>query len=144
MKIFDWLVPAWLQWGVVAAIAASIGWTAQGWHKDAEIADLKREQADIRATQAAGALNDLVAAASNINAAAKGYVDARDDLISAMSAITKDLKNVQKQNPLPVNCRPDAGRLRSFQAAVAAANAAAAGAGQQSGGTVPSHPGAAK
>ena len=67
MKIFDWLVPAWLQWGVVAAIAASIGWTTQGWHKDAEIADLKREQADIRATQAARALNDLVAAASNIN-----------------------------------------------------------------------------
>jgi len=128
---------------VIAAAGAAGGWVVQGWRKDADIADLKREQADDRAAGTAAALTDLVTAAGNVKAAAQGYVSARNDLTTAMSAISKDLKNVQKQNPLPVDCRPDAGRLRNLQAAVAAANAAASGTGQQSGGALSADPRAA-
>ena len=128
---------------VIAAAGAAGGWVVQGWRKDADIADLKREQADDRAADTAAALTDLVTAAGKVKAAAQGYVSARNDLTTAMSAISMDLKNVQKQNPLPVDCRPDAGRLRNLQAAAAAANAAAAGTGQQPGGALSANPRAA-
>jgi len=144
MKIFNWLVPAWLQWGAVVAMAASIGWTAQGWRQNAEIADLKREAADKRADDSIATLKDLTAAAKNVATAANGYVTARSDLTAAMTAITEDLQNVQKNMPLPADCRPDAGRLRSLQSAVDAANRAAAGVGQQPGSAMPANSGAAR
>lgn len=120
--------------GVVVAVAAAIGgagaWTVQGWRKDKEISDIKRTQADARTKAATDALSDLAGAAKKINVAATGFVAVRDDLASALSVINQELKNEQKKNPLPDGCRPDAGRLRSLQSAVAATNRAAAGAGQ--------------
>lgn len=122
---------------VLAAAGAAGGWTVQGWRKDAEIADAKRQQADSRTKAAETALSDLVDAGKKVGEAAAGLVGDKRTLTTAMAAISKDLKDAQKQKPLPVDCRPDAGRLRSLQSAVAATNNAVSGVGQQPGAAVP-------
>jgi len=112
---------------VIGAAAGGIGgWTAQGWRKDAQIADLQRSQAQTAAGQYKAALDDLEAASKRINAAAAG---ARVDLSTVtgqLAAIRKDFQNA-KPAPLPDGCRPDPVRVRQLTAAAGAVDQAIAG-----------------
>lgn len=121
------VIPGWVRIALLVIAGIAIGATAQGWRKNAVIADLQRDSETGRADRAETALDTLNTAINKMNTAAGDYIIARDNLRLQMDAITKELKNVQAKNPLPVDCRPDAGRLRSLQAAVDAANRAAAG-----------------
>lgn len=130
MKIFNWLVPSWLVYVAALSllpIGAVGGWVAQGWRKDAQIASLGQQKADDRASIAEGSLTKLNAAIAQMSGSAAEYIAVRDKLGVQLGVISKDLKNVQANKPLPVDCRPDADRLRSLAAAVDAANRAAAG-----------------
>ena len=122
------LIDKYLIWFKLAGVAVlacaliGIGWTAQGWRKDAEIAKLQADRANDSATQAKGALADLTTASKTINDAAARFAGQQTTLGSKLDAIQKEMKNAK---PLPPDCRPDAFRLRSLEAAVSAANEAA-------------------
>lgn len=109
-----------------AALAFSAGWVVNGWRLKAEIAAIKTEQSEGRASQAKAALEDLAAAAKNIKTAATGHQTDISAINAALAAIRKDIKNAK---PLPPDCRPDDVRVRALEAAVDAINKA--GVGQQ-------------
>jgi hypothetical protein len=108
---------------VVLAIGGAAGWVVQGWRKDAEIAAIRKKQADQRADQAEAALADLTAAAGRIRAAADQYAAIQSGLGLKLDQLRKDFQNAKT---LPVDCRPDDFRVRHLEAAIDAANAAAA------------------
>ena len=119
-----------------ALVAGGAAWTAQGWRKDVHIAELQRDQQQVRADTNAAVLDavrgDISAIAS---AAARAAADARS-LPAQVGEITKALKNAK---PLPSGCRPDDVRVRSLTDAVRAARGAAAG--QQPGRAMPANTG---
>ncbi len=59
--------------------------------------------------------------------ASAGYQSDKDALNNKLNALAKDFANAIKAKPLPLDCIPDSVRLHNLSAAVAAANAAAAG-----------------
>lgn len=75
--------------------------------------------------------------AAGIHGAAQAYVSQRSDVDAKFAALSKDLKNATKAKPLPVDCKPDAGRVRSLAAAISAANSAI---GRSSGAAMPANP----
>lgn len=89
---------------------------------------LQLSQANKNTADVSASLSQLQGFISNMHAAGDGYQ-------ADMAAIKADFANLQKEfhnatlKPLPVDCRPDAGRLRLLQDAVSAANKRA-GAGQ--------------
>lgn len=105
------------------ALGFGSGWTANGWRLGAELSDLKATHAGEQATQAATAITDMKADAASIHAAATEYAAIESTLAPKIAALTKELKNAPK---LPPGCRPDDFRVRNLEAAVDAANAAAA------------------
>lgn len=125
------MIPAWLLSpgarlliaGGALAGAFVAGWVVNGWRADARIAELRRERAESAAQGAQKVLDDIEAAARKINASAVSYAAARDSLTASLSKVTKEL---QIAKPLPVDCRPDAERVRLLGAAVDAAKQAAA------------------
>lgn len=56
------------------------------------------------------------------NAIAAQYQQEKAETEKTIEQLRKELKDAQKKNPLPDNCRPDAERLRIVQQAVNAAN----------------------
>ena len=112
--------------GVLSA-GLAIGWTAQGWRKDAAIDRINAARASDRAVQAEGALTDLTAAAKKINDAALALAASDRTLDARLDTLTTELKHERKKNPLPADCKPNAERMRSLAAAVDAANKAASG-----------------
>ena len=108
---------------IAAALSAGTAWQVQAWRADARIAVLQKDMSDNAATQARAALDDLSAAAANINIASAAAQADNKALAIQLAAIRKDLKNAK---PLPADCKPDADRLRSLTRAVEASNAAAA------------------
>lgn len=108
---------------IAAALSAGTAWQVQAWRADARVAVLQKGVSDNAATQARAALDDLTAAAANINKAAAAAQADNKALAVQLAAIRKDLKNAK---PLPADCKPDADRLRSLTRAVEASNAAAA------------------
>ncbi|WMD23286.1 hypothetical protein RAS12_13225 [Achromobacter seleniivolatilans] len=121
-----------------ALIAGGAAWTTQGWRKDVQIAELQRDQQQVRADTNAAVLDavrgDIGAIAA---AAARAAADART-LPAHVGEITKALKNAK---PLIAGCRPDDLRVRNLTDAVRAARGAAAG--YQPGGAVPAYTGSA-
>ena len=111
---------------VVVLFGAGVGtgWTANGWRLHAEISGIEANQAGAQAASATAAMTDLQTAAATINAAANEYAGDAARLNKKLDSIKKVMKNAQ---PLPVDCRPDAVRVREFDAAIDAANEAAAG-----------------
>lgn len=110
--------------GVVAftaamACAGAAGWFVKGWQAGAEIADLKAGYAKERETQATAALTTLKADADAITKAAGEYAAITSPLAPKIAALTKELRNAPR---LPVDCRPDAGRVQNLDAAIDAAN----------------------
>ncbi len=111
----------------VAAACFGTGWTIQGWHKDADIAALKLQQSNDRAAVAEKALTSLQASTKQMQAAATDLTGIKLNLSDKLDTISKDLKNVQAQKPLPADCKPDDLRMLNLKAAIDAANSAATG-----------------
>jgi hypothetical protein len=116
----------WVALGIAAALlsaGAASGYWLDSNIKGVEIADLKTKAAETRANGAESAVKDLTAAAGQIKTAADQYAGIQDTLGPQLAQIRKDMKNAK---PLPADCRPDTFRVRNLDAAIDAANAAAA------------------
>ncbi|WP_143010668.1 hypothetical protein [Cupriavidus necator] len=111
-----------LAWFAAGAFFFCAGWTAQGWRKDAELAELTSARAQADLTSATVALADLQEAGAAIRARANEYNSIQTTLGAKLDAIRKDIKNA---TPLPVDCRPDDYRVRKLSDAVDAAKQAA-------------------
>ena len=111
---------------VLAAVVLvfSAGWATASWRLEAKIAGIERDHANEAKQNAEKALSDIATATTTINEAAKRYGSVQSTLSSEIANLKKDLQN---EKPLPVDCVPSAGRVRSLNAAIDAANKAAAG-----------------
>ena len=128
--------PLFLLAGVAAAVTIGFGggWPANGWRLNADIATLKAERANEVAVQNKEVLDDFVATAKKIKEQADGANADFSVLGTELAIIRKEFKNA-KATPLPVDCRPDDGRMRSLTRSVDAVRKAVAR--QQPGGAVP-------
>jgi hypothetical protein len=108
---------------LAGVIGAGAGWFVNGWRLHTEIAELKAQSATDKAAQSDAALADIKVDSAAIHAAATQSAAAVAILVPKMIALTKELKNAP---PLPTGCKPDAYRVRNLEAAVDAANEAAA------------------
>ncbi|APD13638.1 hypothetical protein RO07_25625 [Pandoraea pulmonicola] len=81
---------------------------------------------EITDRSAESALADMAEGASRVKVAAEAYNSESAAILGRLSQISKDLKSYAKDKPLPADCRPDAGWVRSLSEAVAAAKQAAA------------------
>ncbi|MEM5429410.1 hypothetical protein [Cupriavidus oxalaticus] len=116
-----------IPWRAIGAAALggclfAAGWSANGWRKDAEIAELTAARAQADLTSANLALTDMKEAGAKIRQSADDYLAIQSMLGVKMDALRKDLKNAK---PLPADCRPDAQRVRNLSEAVDAAKQAA-------------------
>jgi hypothetical protein len=107
---------------VVGALYGCYCWGAND--KKAEIV-AKQTAADLAATQKV--LSTFVAEAGRINGVAGRIEQQTADLSKQTSTHTVEYITHVKNVPMPVDCRPDAGRLQHIDSAVADANAAATG-----------------
>lgn len=111
-------------WGYVAAAviaAAASSWAVHEIDNGA-YQSLKANYAAEDAARTAAALKQFTDIANTMHKYAGDFNAANTTLGTTLDTISKDLKNVQAKTPLPNSCHPDAGRLRSLTAAVAAAN----------------------
>ena len=110
--------------GAVAAVLAfGAGWAVNGWRLGAELAGEKAARAQDQAAQAGATLSTLQADAAAIRKATTEYAGIQSTLAPKIAALTKELRNAK---PLPADCRPDPVRVRNLDAAIDAANQAAA------------------
>ena len=110
----------------VAALAAALfaaGWVTASWRLEAEIAGIERDHATKAKQEAENALANIAAATITINEAARRYGAVQSNLSSEIADLKKELRN---EKPLPVDCVPSAGRVRSLDAAINAVNKASA------------------
>lgn len=110
--------------GVLVALAGAAGWTAQGWRKDAVIADLKAKHSGQEAADVTKAFDQFKGNAQSIAEAASSAQASNATTAATLRVIRQELKNAK---PLPDDCRPDAERLRKRNAAIKAYNDAATG-----------------
>jgi hypothetical protein len=108
---------------IAAAVTFGAGWAVNSWRLGAELADLRAKHAQEQATQATAAVSTLRDDAAAIHQAAAEYAGIQSILAPKITALTKELRNAK---PLPADCRPDAVRVRNLDAAIDAANQAAA------------------
>lgn len=116
--------------GVVIMLAVGFGggWLVNGWRLSTALA---QHQADTAKAQAKSAGDALAQLESRIKAMNESSTEARSDVSSVnakLNQISKELKNVQANRPLPAGCRPDDVRVQSIRKAVDTANAAIQGA----------------
>jgi hypothetical protein len=108
--------------GIAAGVLAfGAGWVINGWRLSNELSRLKATQAQEKAAQATVALTTLQADAAAIHKAATEYAGIETTLAPKIAALTKELRNAK---PLPVDCKPDAVRVRNLDSAIDAANQA--------------------
>lgn len=84
---------------------------------------LVAQHASEDAARTAASLKQFQDIAKQINDAAQRYVVFQGSLGNQIDLITKDLHNVTSKR-LPVDCKPDVGRLRVLHDAITAANSA--------------------
>lgn len=113
---------------VAVAIGFGTGWMVNGWRLESNLAVVQKDAAQARADSANAALDQLAGRLDTMNTATTAAQMDVSTLAAKVDQIRKDQKNAQTQNPLPVDCLPDSGRLRSLRDAVGAANAAIKGA----------------
>ncbi|QYY30221.1 hypothetical protein K2O51_22885 [Cupriavidus pinatubonensis] len=111
----------------VAALAAAIfavGWTANGWRKEAEIERVKTASTQDDLVSANKAIENIGMAIDTIRARADEFNVTQTALSAKVDAAVKEFRNAKK--PLPLDCRPDDFRMRKLSDAVEAAKQAAA------------------
>lgn len=111
---------------VLLLVGGSVGWVVNGWRMGAALAEAREARAADSAESARAALADLAEGASKVRAMADSYNTGRAEISGKLEQLSKDFKSYAKDKPLPADCRPDAGRVRSLAEAVAAAKQAAA------------------
>jgi len=113
---------------VLVALAVSLfaaGMKVQGWRLGEQIAQAKAARSNEIATQSQEALADLINASKTIKAAADGaHVDV-SALNTKLDTIRKEFNDANAA-PLPVDCRPDAIRVRKLTSAASAVDEAIA------------------
>lgn len=87
-----------------------------------EISELKLAAQTKRADDTAASLAELNSFISNMHTAASGYATAVGDIDKRFATIETALQNAFKK-PLPVDCKPDADRVRGLHSAIDATNA---------------------
>jgi hypothetical protein len=112
---------------IAVAIGFSGGWAINGWRLEANVAKLERDNAKNLADSANAALDQLGQRMGSMNTAASNAQISIATLSTTMAQIMRNQKNVQIQQPLPVDCIPDRRRLDGLRDAVSAANAAITG-----------------
>lgn len=114
----------------VGALAFAIGGASIGWGIStiygARLDNLKAEYATQKAAANAAALARVEGWAKQMHDAASAYASSQTVLNDQIDAIQRDLHNVQIRHPLIAGCAPDAERVHSLNASVAASNAATA------------------
>lgn len=115
--------------GAVVALGIGFGggWMVNGWRLESNVTAAKLQTAEQRAESANKALDQITTRMDNMNTATTTAQLDVSTLAAKVDQIRKDQKNAQDQKPLPVDCIPDSGRLRSLRDAVGAANAAITG-----------------
>lgn len=131
-----WLLLNW-KWLASAAAAAVLACILTALPYRATIARMERDKANDALAAANTALKQFTADADTIHGAAASFGGIRDELSAKLQTISRDFNSAIKAKPLPVDCKPDAVRLRALANAVAATNTAA---GLQLGPAVPAHP----
>jgi len=122
-------------WGYVAAAgfaaALSVGATYYVVHNAnaAEIANLHTAAAETKADNVSAALAQLTGFISNMHNADAGYNSDLASIKNQFAALELEFKNATVK-PLPLDCKPDVGRLRILSAAVTAANGNTASTGK--------------
>jgi hypothetical protein len=113
--------------GAISALLASgvSVWATSVYYK-ADIAELRQAKAETEAQNASASLKQLTDGIARLDDASKYIAGIKFMLNGKLDGISKDLKNAQKAMPLPVDCKPDFERVRALNAAIAAANSAAA------------------
>lgn len=111
---------------VLLLAGGSVGWGVSGWRMGAALAEAREARVADSAESARAALADLAEGASKVRAMADSYSTGRAEISGKLDQLSKDFKSYAKDKPLPADCRPDAGRVRSLAEAVAAAKQAAA------------------
>jgi len=109
---------------LLLAVGAGAGWTVNGWRLQSALSEERAARADEKAVQAVEATLTLHADAQAINRAASDVLAAQRAMAPKFEQFQKALKNAK---PLPRDCRPDDLRVRTLEAGIDAANAAAAG-----------------
>lgn len=109
--------------GLFVAGGAS-AWIVRGWQKDAEIQTIKAAYAAEKLEASDAALVEFKKAASDMSAAVSDVQRSGAVLQTTMKTLGAEIKNAK---PLPVDCRPDAVRVRSLDGAYSAARTAAIG-----------------
>lgn len=112
--------------GAVLTLAVGFagGWLVNGWRLESGLSELRAQHAEKIATQAKAALTTLQADAAAIHIAAGQLATIETTLGPKIDALKKEIRNAK---PLPAGCLPDPARVRNLDAAIDAANAAAAG-----------------
>lgn len=93
--------------------------------RDLTIANMKTVNAENVASNVAASLAQLQGFISTMNMADANYNAALTAIDKQFAIVESEFKNAT-QKPLPVDCKPDAGRLRILTDAVAATNSAQA------------------
>lgn len=107
---------------IVACLIAGFtaGWIANGWRMSADSTTEKLSAVQSNA-------DHFRDATKMINEESNQYVRKTYELKKEIDTLQKELADAKKNRPLPVECRPDPGRLRVLAKAVHTANRAAAG-----------------
>lgn len=103
---------------LLLAISFSAGWVANGWRLESLRQTEKAEVVQANADHFADA-------SRKVNESARVYQSNSGQMKSQIAVLKKELNDVQKTNPVPVDCRPDFERMRVIKDAVRAANTAA-------------------
>ena len=133
-----WLAPymVWVRLAVLLAVFGAGMWL-EATIKNGQIANERADRFEQIAKGAIDTLDQFQHDARLINSAANEFAGLQSDNDVKFARLELELRNAFK-NPLPDNCLPDPPRVRSFSAAIAAANDTAAG--RLSGPAVPATP----
>ncbi|MES2787661.1 MAG: hypothetical protein V4684_19500 [Pseudomonadota bacterium] len=112
---------------VASVVGFGGGWTANGWRLGAELSDIKTVHAQQVAKAAGEAVTTMKADAVAIHTAAEEFATLQSTLGPKFDALKNEVRNAKAATPLPTGCLPDDARVRNLNAAIDAANAAAAG-----------------
>ena len=97
-----------------------LGWMVNGWRMSSSY---QAEKAEIVQAKA----DHFADVSRKVNEAATEHVNKTYKLEEKIKELQKELVDAKKNRPVPVECRPDADRLRILAEAVHTANRAAAG-----------------
>ena len=105
---------------ILAAFIA--GWTANGYRMQSKIDQIERKHAEETAEDFRRIQQVNAGLLDRIKQSAEAYQEAEQKNAQETAKLKQELKNAQKKNPLPADCRLDADRLRIIQQAVSTAN----------------------